>query len=84
MSKSKRNTDYNAIYSLGIIFTFAGIPITIATRNPAFLGLMAFGIILMLNGYANRDKWEGAINKNEFEEMKKGFKKQNGKKIKNN
>ena len=63
MSKSKRNTDYKAIYSLGIIFTFAGIPITIATRNPAFLGLMAFGIILMLNGYANRDKWEGAIKK---------------------
>ncbi len=80
MSKSKRNTDYKAMYSLGIIFTFAGIPITIATRNPAFLGLMAFGIILMLNGYVNRDKWEGAIKKKEFEEMKKGFKKQNGKK----
>ncbi len=59
----KKNIDYKAIYSLGIIFTFSGIPITIATRNPAFLGLMAFGIILMLTGYVNRDKWEGAIKK---------------------
>lgn len=53
---NKKNIDYKSIYSLGLIFTFAGIPITIATRNPAFLGLMAFGIILMLNCYKNRDR----------------------------
>ncbi|MCK5300615.1 MAG: hypothetical protein KAJ21_01845 [Thermoplasmatales archaeon] len=45
---------------------------------------LLIGIILMLNGYVNRDKWEGAIKKKEFEEMKEDFKKQNGKKIENN
>lgn len=81
---NKKNIDYKSIYSLGLIFTFAGIPITIATRNPAFLGLMAFGIILMLNGYKNRDTWEGAIKKKEWKENKKDFKYKYEKKMENN
>jgi hypothetical protein len=51
------NTDYRAFFSFGLILNCAGIAIMIATRNPAFIGLMAFGIILMLNSIKNKDKW---------------------------
>ncbi len=51
------DTDYRGIFFLGFIFNCAGIAIMIATRNPAIMGLMAFGIILMINSLVNKDKW---------------------------
>ncbi len=52
-----KDTDYKAFFHLGFIFNCAGITIMIATRNPAFIGIMAFGIILMINSLRNKDKW---------------------------
>lgn len=49
--------DYKAFFHLGFIFNCAGIAIMIASRNPAFMGIMAFGIILMINSLINKDKW---------------------------
>jgi hypothetical protein len=49
--------DYKSFFYFGFILNCAGIAITIGSRNPAFLGVMAFGIILMLNSLANKDKW---------------------------
>jgi len=57
-NKEKVNeTDYRAVFYFGFILNCAGISSVIATRNPAFIGVMAFGIIFMLNGWANKDKW---------------------------
>jgi succinate-acetate transporter protein len=52
-----KKVDYRSIFFLGFIFNFAGIATVISTRNPAPIGLMAFGIILMINGLMNKDKW---------------------------
>ena len=54
--EDKKNTDYRSFFFYGFILNCAGIAIMIATRNPAFMGIMAFGIILMLNSLANKDK----------------------------
>ena len=51
------DTDYRSFFYFGSILNCAGIAIMIATRNPAFIGLMAFGIIIMLNSLKNKDKW---------------------------
>ena len=51
------NIDYRAFFYFGFILNCAGIAIMIATRNPAFMGLMAFGIILMINSLMKKDKW---------------------------
>ena len=57
MSKSKKDIDYKTIFYLGIIFTLGGFVFFIASRNPAFLPVMAFGIILKINCFMNKDKW---------------------------
>ena len=57
LEKVDDNTDYKAYYSLGIIFIPVGIAVTIATRNPGFLGIMALGLIFLLTSIANKDKW---------------------------
>ena len=53
------NTDYRVFYFIGIIFMPVGIAITIATSNPAFLGLMVFGLIFLVTSIVNKDKWYG-------------------------
>ena len=57
MSISKKDIDYRTIFYLGIIFTLGGFVMFIATRNPAFLPIMSFGIILKINAFLNKDKW---------------------------
>ena len=56
-NKQKYNTDYRSLFFFGFILNCAGISSVIATRNPAFIGVMAFGIIFMLNSWVNKDKW---------------------------
>ncbi len=57
MSKSKKDIDYRTIFYLGIIFTIGSFVNFIITRNPAFLPIMSFGIILKINCFMNKDKW---------------------------
>jgi formate hydrogenlyase subunit 3/multisubunit Na+/H+ antiporter MnhD subunit len=52
----KKETDYRALFNMGIIFLGAGIAMSAATHiiNPLFmLGLVYFGM-----GLANKDKWK--------------------------
>lgn len=55
--KSKE-TDYRAFFIMGISFLPLGIVMTITIGNPGMLGLTALGIIYMIMGLANRDKWK--------------------------
>jgi hypothetical protein len=46
-----REPDYRVFFIIGLAF----FPIGIATRNP---GLWGMGLIFLILGVANRDKWE--------------------------
>lgn len=55
--KGRQGTDYRAFFILGMSFTTIGI----ATSNFAFTGL---GIVYMMIGLANRNKWKKTEIKN--------------------
>ena len=63
----KRDPDYRAFFVLGISF----LPIGIATENT---GLWAVGLIFMILGAVNRDKWKDAPKLSEMEPEKRRFK----------
>jgi hypothetical protein len=48
-------TNYRSLFNVGIIFTFAGLAISIASRmiNP----LLVLGLIFLALGYTNKDQW---------------------------
>ena len=58
----KRKTDevkeinYQAFFSIGVVFLGAGVTLSIV--NPGLFGIAALGIIYMIIGLANRDKWK--------------------------
>jgi uncharacterized membrane protein len=61
MQKKKKDgtykePDYRAFFIMGICFLPMGLIFT-TVISPAFNGLLAIGIIYMLIGLANRDKW---------------------------
>ena len=49
-------TNYRSLFNVGIIFLFAGLAISIASRmiNP----LLVLGLIFFAIGYANKDQWK--------------------------
>ncbi|HUV24914.1 MAG TPA: hypothetical protein VMW26_05755, partial [Methanomassiliicoccales archaeon] len=49
--------DYRAFYFLGIIFTPLGIVLSVVVTW-ALLGITALGVIYLIIGLANRDKWK--------------------------
>lgn len=49
--------NYQAFFTMGISFLAMGIVLSAAV-GPAFLGFFVIGIIYMVIGLANRDKWE--------------------------
>jgi uncharacterized membrane protein len=53
--KSKE-TNYKGLFVMGISFIGMGTAMT-ATINEGFLGITALGIIYMLVGLKNKDKW---------------------------
>ena len=55
--KKVDDTDYKVFFYLGIIFTLGGFVMFIATRNPPFLPIMSFGIILKIYAFLNIDRW---------------------------
>jgi len=52
-----QETNYRALFIMGICFLPAGIPLSIATNNPGLLGISGLGLIYLSIGLANRDKW---------------------------
>jgi len=62
MQKKKKegvyeDPDYRAFFIMGICFLPMGIIFT-TTVNIGFMGITALGIIYMVIGLSNRDKWE--------------------------
>ncbi len=52
-----KDPDYRAFFIMGICFLPMGIIFT-TTVNIGFMGITALGIIYMVIGLSNRDKWE--------------------------
>ena len=50
--------NYKTFFILGTCFLPVGITIAISTNNFAFNGIAALGLIYMIIGLANKDKWE--------------------------
>jgi len=51
----KHEPDYYSMYILGITWTPLGIIFATTMNNPAFLGI---GIVFLIAGLANKDKWK--------------------------
>jgi len=50
--------NYKTFFILGACFLPVGITIALSTDNIAFNGIAALGLIYMIIGLANKDKWE--------------------------
>jgi hypothetical protein len=50
--------DYRTFFILGITWLPLGITLSAATDNPGFLGLGGMGLVFLVLGLANRDKWQ--------------------------
>ena len=55
-SGEPKEINYQAFFVMGIIFVGSGTALT-AAISPGFIGITALGIIYMLIGLKNRDKW---------------------------
>ena len=55
----EQKTNYRGLFVIGITFLGAGTALA-ASVNPGFYGLTAMGLIFMVIGLANRDKWENS------------------------
>ena len=49
--------NYRALFFMGITFTGVGVAIATSTENPGLYGISVLGIIYMITGFVNRDKW---------------------------
>jgi NhaP-type Na+/H+ or K+/H+ antiporter len=52
-----REPNYQAFFTMGISFLALGIILSAAV-GPAFIGFVGLGIIYMIIGLVNRNKWE--------------------------
>jgi hypothetical protein len=52
-----REPDYRVFFILGICFTGMGV-VFMTTISTGFIGIMGLGIVYMIIGLANRDKWK--------------------------
>ena len=53
----KEETDYQAFFTMGLSFIAMGTILS-AAINPSFLGFLALGIIYLVIGLKNKDKWK--------------------------
>lgn len=70
--QEKYNVDYKGIFLMGI--TFTGMGFLFSTINKAFIGIMALGIIYVIFGLKNKDKWGKVKKWNELSKKEKNFK----------
>ena len=57
MKKQKRETDYQALYGVGLIFMMSGVALSL-TVGAAGIGLFVLGLIFFVSGASNKDKWK--------------------------
>ncbi len=58
MSLKVIEPNYEVFFIFGIFFLPMGIVLMITIDNPAFIGITGMGLIYMVIGLANRDKWK--------------------------
>ena len=56
-------TNYYAFFVIGISFLPLGIVFSIII-SPGFMGITGLGVVYMIIGLANKDKWKHKIEKN--------------------
>ena len=54
----KKQANYREIFSLGVIFTGLGVVFTSSTDGRLGIVIMGLGIIYMIIGAKNKDKWK--------------------------
>jgi hypothetical protein len=57
MTEEKKELNYKAIFLVGITFVGAGVAISAAT-GAAGIGITGMGVVFILIGVRNRDKWK--------------------------
>ena len=57
-TKKSKNQNYYGFFILGICFFPIGILFSISTDKPGFLGITALGVIYIIIGLKNKDKWK--------------------------
>ena len=55
--KEGKEVDYQSFFVMGISFVGLGLIFT-TTINPGFLGITGLGVIYILYGWKNKDKWK--------------------------
>jgi len=58
LNMSLKVIEPEVFFILGIFFLPMGIVLMITIDNPAFIGITGMGLIYMVIGLANRDKWK--------------------------
>ena len=53
----KKDHDYQAFFAMGLSFFALGIALSIVV-TPGFLGFFALGVIYIIIGLKNKDKWK--------------------------
>jgi O-antigen ligase len=56
-SVTKGDVDYRSFYVIGITYIGAGVALSVTLRNPGFFGITGIGLVYMIIGLKNQDKW---------------------------
>jgi len=54
----QQEPDYRVFFILGLCFTPMGLIFITTLNNPGLLGLTGMGIVYLVIGLANKDKWK--------------------------
>ncbi len=54
---NKGEPNYKAFFIMGITFLSLGITLSAATENPGLIGISGLGVVYIVIGLKNRDKW---------------------------
>jgi uncharacterized membrane protein len=57
-SKPSEQNPYLTFFILGITFLPMGLVLSITVDNPGFYGITAMGLIFLVVGLSNKDKWD--------------------------
>lgn len=70
--QEKYNVDYKGIFFMGL--TFTGLGLLFSTINKVLIGITVLGIIYLIIGFKNKNKWNKVKRWNELSKKEKNFK----------
>jgi hypothetical protein len=56
-SNKQGDVDYRSFFVIGITYIGAGVALSVSLRNPGFFGIAGIGLVYMIIGLKNQDKW---------------------------